>query len=94
MAALAHLAGAVVECGTVLRQRCEWCGAALIDQDLALVQVAVPDPLPEGWSARYPTWAVGAWVEVDGAMTSLLAVEDGMVSPPNSCMRLDPAVTG
>lgn len=86
---LAHLAGAVVQCGSVIRQRCDWCGAALIDQDLTRTAVCTP----EGGDTTYPTWPVGEWVEVDGAATWVVTRPIDGSSPETSCMRLDPAVT-
>lgn len=94
MSALAHVAGPVAQCGSVIRQRCIWCGAALIDQDLSRTAVAVPDPAPAGWRPDYPTWPVGQWIERAGPVTSLLDWPSQTESPPNSCMRLDPEVTG
>ncbi|TDC63890.1 hypothetical protein E1258_09600 [Micromonospora sp. KC207] len=43
-----------------LRQRCGWCGAVIIEYDLAAVAVpAGTDPTPA-------TWSTGALVAVDG----------------------------
>lgn len=126
MSALTHLAGVDVQIGTQLRQRCSWCGAVLIDEDLSMTAVALQpceacagtgitptfDPPPtncescdgSGYAppAPYPTWAVGAFVTVDGAASYVVdpipseepgALEGSMSTPLDCCARLDPAVT-
>lgn len=94
MSALAHLAGSRLECGGRVRQRCEWCGAVLIDVDRTRIAAVVPDGAGPGWQPEVPTWPAGRWVEVDGSMSVLLAEDNTGRSPENSCMRLDPEVTG
>lgn len=42
MTGMAHLAGGPIVYGSLIRQRCKWCGAALIDVDLATINVAIP----------------------------------------------------
>ncbi|PRY35371.1 hypothetical protein CLV43_114289 [Umezawaea tangerina] len=79
-----HIAGMVVLIGPLVRQRCSWCGAVLVDVDKTLIAVPVgQDPTP-------PTWPIGGLVEIDGNMTSVV---DGERLPVNACGLLDPAVT-
>lgn len=78
------------------RQRCAWCGEALIDDDLALMAgparagQALPDP-------RVGAFDPGAWVELDrsGGVTRLSVVtpEDPERYPSRSCMA-EEASTG
>lgn len=82
-----HIAGVHVQIGKLLRQRCAWCGAVLLDYDLAAIAVPVgQDPTPA-------TWPPGDLVLVDGGMSALVEHEDGSPLPDGSCGKLDPAVT-
>ena len=87
MTAVIHIAGPDVRYGALLRQRCSWCGAVLIDYDLRLIMVPVgQDPMPA-------TWPFGELVAVDGPMWRVVPHADGQPLPPGSCVNLDPAVT-
>lgn len=93
-----HIAGLQIEVGTRLRQRCGWCGAVLIDQDLARVMVEIkPDDTER--APAYPVWEVGSLVGVIGNRDSfryMRTVEhkDGDRLPPECCAQLDDDVTG
>jgi hypothetical protein len=52
MTAVIHVAGLDITVDTRLRQRCGWCGATLIDEDLAGVMV------PDGMNPMFPRWPV------------------------------------
>jgi len=86
-----HIASTVVHVGTLMRQRCGWCGAVLIDVDVARVMVMTSegrDPEPS-----IPTWEVGSLVAIDGgASWTVDPREDGLI-PEDACARLDPEVT-
>lgn len=82
-----HIAGNHVTVNQHLRQRCAWCGAALIDQDLASVMVPTDQPGP------YPTWPVGELVAKDGGMSYTVEHKDGDQLPAEACARLPLAVT-
>lgn len=90
---IVHIAGAPVQVGTHLRQRCSWCGGVLVDQDLAMTAV------PVGQDPTYPTWPVGELIEIDGldestvSMTSVLEHEDGQAVPDHCCAKLSPEAT-
>jgi hypothetical protein len=87
MPAMTHIAGAPIQIGSRLRQRCGWCGATLID--LRLERVAVPvgqDPAPG-------TWQQGRLVLVDGNASYLLDQPEGSEIPGDCCARIDDAVT-
>lgn len=84
---LVHIAGAQVQVGSRLRQRCSWCGATLCDYDLERVAV------PEGQDPRPGMWETGALVEVDGNASWVLEHKDGDEIPDSACARLDDAVT-
>lgn len=58
--AAAHIAGLRVHVDGRLRQRCAWCGAILIDYDLAAMQV------PDEAAGELATWWPGAQILVDG----------------------------
>lgn len=84
-----HIAGLpVVVDGTQQRQRCSWCGAVLLDNDLARMMV------PVGQEGGEPaTWEVGSLVAVDGGISYVVEpVEDKL--PDEACARLPHDVTG
>lgn len=92
-ATMVHIAGAVVQVGPHLRQRCSWCGGILVDVDLSRISV------PVGQEGDYPTWPVGELIcttHMDpdsGGMTTVLSHEDGDPVPDNCCAKLSPEVT-
>lgn len=92
-----HLAGDVItfnaEEGQVMRQRCSWCGATLLDVNLSRIAV------PEGQDPTYPHWKVGAFVEAhapdnQGGMWAESSWAHPDPVPANSCMRMPLEVTG
>lgn len=87
MISILHIAGVHVTVGNRLRQRCAWCGAVLIDYDLALVAV------PVGQEGAPAVWPVGDLVLVDGHVSALVEHVDGEPVPEGACARLDPEVT-
>lgn len=89
MTAITHIAGLDISVGCQLRQRCGWCGAVLIDQDLHNVAV-----LAEDADKPFPTWPIGALVRTDGCVTSVVEHEDGADLPDDACGSLDHDVTG
>ena len=106
MSVILHLAGPEVEAqGRYLRQRCSWCGALLLDYDLASVSRTLDedeDPEnPRPW--RPGVWAVGSFVAVDdheGWRAAHLVEPEphpdhpgAFRMPDGSCMDLDPAAT-
>lgn len=84
---ITHIAGLVVHVGSLVRQRCAWCGAVIEDHDLDRIAV------PIGHSPIPPTWEPGALVVINGIGTWTIPHEDGAQLPANACTRLDPAVT-
>lgn len=89
MTAVVHLTGATVFVGTVMRQRCAWCGALLLDEDLAAVTLADS----AAWRFEENTFVA---VEGDDRSTRVMWA----VPPPpdrrlpeGACAALDPAVT-
>lgn len=87
MIAVTHIAGLDVQIGQLLRQRCGWCGATLIDEDLSRVAV------PVGQNPRPPIWEVGGLVTVDGSASYTVPHVAGDQLPAGSCTGLDPEVT-
>lgn len=85
--AIVHIAGNDLQVGNQLRQRCAWCGATLLDYDLALIAV------PVGEDPRPATWPVGELVLVDGNMSYTIEHADGDKLPPNACGQMDHEVT-
>lgn len=77
-----HIAGLdVVLEGRYMRQRCAWCDEILIDLDLTLVAVQVPE---DGSAPTGPgAWAVGALVTVGEGVSSSL--EEGAKLPDDAC---------
>lgn len=82
-----HIAGPDITIGPLLRQRCAWCGAVLVDYDLTRIAV------PEGQDPTPATWPVGALVVVNGPSSRLVPHVDGEQLPTAACARLDPGVT-
>jgi len=83
-----HIAGVHVMIGdTLLRQRCAWCGALLLDYDLSRIAV------PVGQESRPGTWPHGSLVLVDGGMSASVEHVDGADLPDGACAKLDPEVT-
>jgi hypothetical protein len=85
--AITHIAGAQVQVGSRLRQRCSWCGAVLCDYDL--VRIAVP----EGQDPTPGMWQPGALVRVEGPASFIVEHEDGAELPADACAQLDDEVT-
>lgn len=94
-ATITHVAGLdVLFQGRWQRQRCAWCGAVLVDNDLSLV--AVPIPADESEPEPPALWPMGALVRVadlGGGARCTSVLDDTDVPPDDSCMVLDPAVT-
>jgi hypothetical protein len=87
MAGITHIAGLDITVNTRVRQRCGWCGAVLIDDDLAHIMV------PVGQDATLPRWPVGGLVLIDGNASVLVDHNDGDQLPADACGRIDPDVT-
>lgn len=97
MSGVVHIAGADVQVGPVVRQRCSWCGCVLIDADLSRMAFQIGS-FPEGQEPRPAMWPIGALVRVEGdpphfRASSLVEHQDGEPVPPECCAALDPAVT-
>lgn len=87
MTALIHIAGMTVTVNALIRQRCAWCGATLIDYDLERMAVPVgQDPTPA-------TWPVGDLVAVDGGASWIVERKDDQPLPDGACAILDAEVT-
>jgi hypothetical protein len=88
--AVTHIAGLVIDVGPLMRQRCAWCGAVLVDYDRERVMVQADRPADR----ELPSWPVGELVEVDGPVSTVVEHEAGVDKlPANACARLDPEVT-
>lgn len=73
MPSVVHLVGIDITVeGRWIRQRCSWCGVALIDADLSNVMV------PEGQARGYPTWKIGTWLRMDEGCPTVYSI----VEPP------------
>lgn len=91
-----HVAGLSVTFGSpdgqLLRQRCAWCGALMVDVNLGLVSYPIDQVMQ-----TVPTWEVFAMVRIDGNFSQ--ALEDELLAngetkvPDDCCMWIDPAVT-
>ncbi|MCP9947235.1 hypothetical protein [Actinomadura madurae] len=88
MTAVIHIAGpAIIVQPGFMRQRCSWCGAVLIDYDLGRIAV------PRGQDTTPSSWAAGAFVEVDGAVSAVVPHAIGDPLPAGACALLDPEAT-
>lgn len=97
---VSHIVSHLVQVGPYRRQRCVWCGAVILDEDLSRMSWKLAedgtDPGPgNGWEA-------GGVVEIDGSMTRVIPGEEWPLSadgsgdralPANCCARLDPEAT-
>ena len=89
---ISHLVGPDVTFRDLLRQRCQWCGVALVDEDLSLMA------WPEEQGPPSFFWTVGRWVRIvpgNPSMMSLIETEietcgecDTTLAPEDSCMFL------
>jgi hypothetical protein len=91
MTRVIHIAGFAARVGNQLRQRCAWCGAVLIDVDLASVAV----PAKEDGSPGDPPscWETGGLVAVEGHCSYIVRHEDGAKIPDGWCGNGLPAPT-
>lgn len=85
-----HLAGLAIHIGPLLRQRCAWCGAVLIDENLTGMMST------DG--SGYSSWTPGALVSTTGDHRAasqgwIVEHEEGAHLPDGCCGTLDPAVT-
>lgn len=75
--------------GRRMRQRCAWCGAVIVDYDLALVSAPVGQPGPS-------CFAPGVFVQMFGTFPAVSQVvedpHDGKY-PKDSCMAIEDEVT-
>jgi hypothetical protein len=95
--AITHLAGIDVTFENLIRQRCAWCGALIIDQDLTMIAVRTEDA-----DFGFPVWGVGSFVEIsDSTFPKMYSsvepelAQDGVSVkvPENACMRLPAELT-
>jgi hypothetical protein len=92
MTGVVHIAGNDVQVGPLLRPRCAWCGAVLVNYDLRRIGVTVDQLDPDG-NFRPGTYPVGRLVEVADGAFWVLPHEDGAQLPANACGGLDSEVT-
>lgn len=90
-----HIAGMSITIGTLLRQRCAWCGALILDEDLSRVAVMGTE---DGVEFSLPVWPPGGLVaclteEGSGVTWSVDfdPIEDPL--PERCCGNIDPEVT-
>lgn len=96
-----HLAGPDLKVGSVQRQRCVWCGALILEYDLANLAFAVePGEEPPSGPAMYATGVLvlttGTWPVMSTVVEAVLhpdGIENVFSIPENSCMALDVEVT-
>jgi hypothetical protein len=74
-----HIAGAEVQVGSRLRQRCAWCGEVMADYDLQRIAVL------EGDDPRPAMWLQGSLVRRDGCAWFVVDHEEGADLPSDSC---------
>lgn len=99
-----HIVGPALTVHGVERQRCMWCGALLLEHDLANMAVSLaPGDDPEN-PPKPATWEVGALLLVTGTFPRVSMAlearehpeggpEGAFVIPDNACMALDVDVT-
>ena len=92
-AAVTHIAGMDIHWGTVVRQRCSWCGILIIDDDTAMIAQPI-----EQADMPFPVWPVGALIEVtDSTFPKMYSIiegdhsitdSEGIIPPKNCCLWL------
>lgn len=86
-----HIAGLDIQVGSLLRQRCGWCGVVIVDYDLELTASPCGDDCKAGGcrpeNHRPATWPVGGLAEVGGGVSWAVPHEDGAQLPENACSR-------
>jgi len=90
---MAHLTGPHLAYGSVVRQRCAWCGASLVDVDIATIAVHPPPEDPDDPFSWVSCWPVDRWLHRNDGVSTLVRTAGGEV-PHNSCMNLLPALPG
>ena len=85
---IVHIAAPWINVASRIRQRCLWCGAVLLDEDMSLVGVHTSDPS----DTAYPTWE--GFVARLGGTTWVVEHDDPNSLPEGCCANLDPSVTG
>lgn len=97
MTAVIHIAGPRIQVGPQLRQRCCWCGGLLIDYNLALTAVSIPEGKTEetmtDQDRTLATWPAGDLIARDGPASWIVGHADGAELPDGCCGKLDPEVT-
>lgn len=83
------------EHGTLVRQRCSWCGALLRDEIPEQMMVAIDpdDPDPD---TTIPDWPVGELMRLEGdGWPWIRSVIDAPIDEiaPDCCLLLDPEIT-
>lgn len=80
-----HIAGQPAQVGSVVRQRCSWCGYLFHEHDLATMAIHPPPKEDEKLSFEFNP---GALVEVEGinpTRTSVIPHVDGDQLPAGFC---------
>lgn len=84
-----HIASQAIQIGSEIRQRCCWCGDALIEQDLAYVAVQA-----EHADKPYPVWPVGGLVAQDSNATYVVPWNEGDELPITACANVPSTAEG
>lgn len=87
MGTVVHFAGPDIRINNLLRQRCAWCGLALIDYDLDLVAV------PDGHDGSPSTWPIGGLVAVDGPASWTVEHDAADPLPDKTCSLVEVAMS-
>lgn len=85
---VSHLVGPDITFQDLLRQRCVWCGVAIVDEDLSRVMVASGDAGEPG-EAPVLHWTPGSWVRIvpgNPSTVSVIETDEG-IAPDDACMR-------
>jgi hypothetical protein len=95
-----HIAGLQVTFGTMMRQRCAWCGEVIEERDAANMAVATDQTASEEVQQHEANevihgikWEVGGLVAVAFSRVARWAIDepaDGK-APPESCMQKEAA---
>jgi hypothetical protein len=88
---IVHIAALSYQFESIIRQRCSWCGAVLIDADLSMIAF---QPNDDGSAPSFPVWEGGRQILRDGHVTSVIDDEisadheGGIRVDDRCCMRI------
>ena len=92
-----HIAGQPVQVGSVVRQRCSWCGALIDHFDLNRIAAYIGEANADAdIEVTIPTWEVNVLIEITYGNPRVIQIvehDDGDQLPPSCCAQIDHEIT-